>query len=77
MKKLKMEEHSPSMTQKEIEIYTRVGRLVTTKFDAKLHSDTIVEDVMNDLHPHEQNEEIKDVVRGIVFNRQLMKERFL
>lgn len=72
-----MKEHTPTMNQEEIQIYARVGELIAKKFEHKLHEETIIEDIMGALHQFERTPEAESVVKHIVFNRQLMAERFL
>jgi hypothetical protein len=64
------------MTTEEIEMYERINRLINKKFEGRLHEEAIVEKVMDALHPFERTPEFEAAVKDVVYNRQLVEEKF-
>lgn len=57
-------------------MYTRVGELITKRFANQIFDDTIIEDVMGALHGFEKDNKTEEIVKNIVYNRQLAARKF-
>lgn len=72
-----MHEYFPIMTEEEISLYIRVGEIIDKYYLKDLFKETLAEDIISRLPDEEKNEKSEKVIKELIFNRQLMAERFL
>lgn len=72
-----MENQTLIITEQEASIIAAVDQLITNKFSDKIFDHDIIQQVMYAISGNEITPYTEEIVKHIIFNRQLMTERFL